>query len=223
MTRRAAVLDQAQQRVSLQMDHRGISLDSETSMRASIESEEARPAPLDLPLILRVDASFAVKSIVTLGQKVEDGRLVEGVKLPWYEIVRRVQADSNFLYEIEWWQLEELIAGAYKRKGWPEVILTPRSGDEGRDIIASWPGIGAIRIIEQVKAYSKGRVVTPDEVRSVLGALELESNASKAVISTSSRFAPSIYNNERLRPLMPYRLELRDQPKLIDWLSQKQR
>ncbi len=37
--------------------------------------------------------------------------------------------------------LEKRIAGAYERAGYPEVVLTPRSGDAGRDIIATKPGV----------------------------------------------------------------------------------
>ncbi|MBI2360629.1 MAG: restriction endonuclease [Deltaproteobacteria bacterium] len=71
---------------------------------------------------------------------------------------------------IDWRKLEEIIAGAYEREGWPEVVLTPRSGDRGRNVIATKPGIGSIRIIDQVKAYAPDHPVTADEVRAVLGA-----------------------------------------------------
>ena len=51
---------------------------------------------------------------------------------------------------------EEMIAGAYSRAGFDEVILTPRSGDYGRDVIAIRKGIGCIKIIGSVKAYKPG-------------------------------------------------------------------
>ena len=51
---------------------------------------------------------------------------------------------------------EELIAAAFDRSGYDEVILTPRSGDHGRDVIAIKKGIGTVRIIDSVKAYKPG-------------------------------------------------------------------
>ena len=61
------------------------------------------------------------------------------------------------------------IAGAYVEQGF-EVILTPRSKDKGRDIIAS-SSLGKIRIIDQVKAYRPGHIVTAEEVRAMVGVL----------------------------------------------------
>jgi restriction system protein len=58
---------------------------------------------------------------------------------------------------------KEIIAGAYHRSGFDEVILTPRSGDHGRDVIAIKKGIGSIRVIDQVKAYKPGHLVTAVE------------------------------------------------------------
>src|SRR5437016_6321844 len=85
-------------------------------------------------------------AIVTFGEKINEGRLVEAVAIPWFEIVRELARNPRFLHEIDWRRMEELVAGAYKREGWPQVELTPRSGDKGRDIIATKPGFGSIRI-----------------------------------------------------------------------------
>jgi hypothetical protein len=38
-----------------------------------------------------------------------------------------------------------------KKAGFEEVILTPRSGDHGRDVIATKKALGTIRVIDQVK------------------------------------------------------------------------
>jgi restriction system protein len=158
-------------------------------------------------------------TIIDLGASTLDGALVVGVATAWFEIVRNIQRDPQFLYKIHWRKLEELIAGAYERVGWPEVVLTPRSGDRGRDIIASRPGVGSIRIVDQVKAYSPGHLVTADDVRSVLGVLEVEQNASKGLITTTSDFAPGILTDHPLAALMPYRLELKNGNQLLSWLT----
>jgi len=116
-----------------------------------------------------------------------------------------------------WRTLEELIAGAYTREGWREVILTPRSGDGGRDIIASRPDLGTIRIYDQVKAYSPGHVVTADEVRALFGVVTRDQNVSKGIVTTTTTFAPRV--REEWKAVMPYRLDLKDGPALAAWLT----
>jgi len=98
------------------------------------------------------------------------------VAVPWFAILRELERDPDFLSKIPWRSLEEVIAGAYKREGWPDVVLTPRSGDKGRDVIATKPGIGAIRILDQVKAYKLGNKVPADDVRALLGVLTRDTN-----------------------------------------------
>jgi restriction system protein len=154
--------------------------------------------------------------IVVFGDAVAEGRLVEAVALPWSDILEALARDPNLLHQMNWRRVEELIAAAYKREGWPEVILTDRSGDRGRDIIASKPGFGAIRFYDQVKAYSPGNKVPADDVRAISGVLNLHPNVSKAVITTTALFAPGVY--EEFKPVMPNRLELRDGPRLREWL-----
>lgn len=77
-------------------------------------------------------------TVTVLGDKVAEGHLVEAAALPWLEIIKELERDPTFLHRLnDWRKIEELIAGAYTREGWDDVILTPRSGDGGRDIIAS--------------------------------------------------------------------------------------
>src|SRR6516225_9135365 len=64
-----------------------------------------------------------------------------------------VVKDPELMYQLNPRKWEELIAGAYELAGFDEVILTPRSGDKGRDVIAVKKGIGCIRFLEEVKAY----------------------------------------------------------------------
>jgi len=60
-----------------------------------------------------------------------------------------------------------------RQSGFDEVTLTPRSGDYGRDVIAIKKGIGTIRVIDQVKAYKPGHLVGANDVRALLGALQV--------------------------------------------------
>jgi restriction system protein len=154
--------------------------------------------------------------ILNLGHEVTEGQLIEAVALPWFDILMELEKDPQFLHQLGWRKVEELIAGAYKREGWPEVILTPRSGDGGRDIIASRPGLGAIRIYDQVKAYSPGHVVTADEVRALFGVVTRDHNVSKGIVTTTATFAARV--RDEWKEFMPYRLELKDGPALAAWL-----
>ena len=145
---------------------------------------------------------------------------MRAVALPWFEIVSSVEKDPQFLHRIPWRRLEELIAGAYERDGWDEVTITPPSGDSGRDIIAVKHGSCAIRIIDQVKAYSEGHRVTANDVRALLGVLSSDPNVSKGFVTTTAEFAPRIFQDQTIRPFVPYKLQLRDGVQLRSWLVQ---
>jgi len=177
-----------------------------------IEGQEpgVEEVPINVPELLIPAA------IITVAAEVPEGELVEAVMLPWFEIVKALGRDPNLLHQLEWRMVEELIAGAYTQDGWPDVILTSRSGDGGRDIIASKPGFGAIRFYDQVKAYSPGHPVPANDVRAIFGVVNLHQNVSKAVITTTASFAPGVY--EEFKPVMPNRLELRDGSALRRWL-----
>ena len=159
-------------------------------------------------------------AIVVPGDKINEGQIIEAVAPAWFEILKQLERDPEFLYRFSKYdrKFEELIAGAYERDGWHEVILTPRSGDKGRDVIASKPGFGAIRIVDQVKAYSPNHRVTAKDVDALLGVLIREPNVSKGIVTTTSQFAPGIERDESVKRLMPYRLELRDGKRVLDWL-----
>lgn len=192
--------------------------------RGSVKLQVIRPTSIPseeqvgTPQVITYPDVLLQASIITLGDKTKEGQLIQGVSVAWFEIIKQLEQDPNFLFQIGWRKLEEIIAGAYERAGWVEVILTPRSGDRRRDIIATKPGIGSVRIIDQVKAYARGHRVTADEVRSVLGVLTVDQNVSKGVITTSSEFAPGIFEDPGLKAFMPYRLELKDGSQLRRWL-----
>ena len=166
------------------------------------------------------DPTITLKAILEFGDRVDDGRLVEAVALPWFEIMRMIKADPNSIYTINPYTWEEIIAGAYTRAGFDEVILTPRSGDNGRDVVATKRGIGSIRFFDQVKAYKPGHLVTAEEVRAMVGTITAAANVSKGVVTTTSDFAPRILQVDYVRALVPYRLELKGRDDLLSWLEQ---
>jgi len=161
---------------------------------------------------------ITVKALLTVGDEAAEGQLVEAVTIPWFEIMRLIEKDPGGMYQIDWRMWEEIIAGAYKQSGeFDEVILTPRSGDKGRDIIAIKHGFGSIRIFDQVKAYKPNHLVTADEVRSMIGVITADQNVSKGVITTTSNFAPGVVSD--FEKFIPYRLELKPRDELLPWLQ----
>lgn len=151
---------------------------------------------------------------VIFGPRVQDGSLIQAVSPFWFELVRRLSADPAFAYQISPHAWEEMIAAAYKRAGYDEVILTPRSADLGRDVIAIKKDFATVRVVNQMKRYSENRIVTADEVRALYGVMGLD-GANKAVLTTTARFAPRLREDRLLRAVMPVQLELVDREELI--------
>ena len=138
--------------------------------------------------------------------------------IPWDAILDELRKNPEFLRCLDPRQMEEFVAASYDVAGFEEVTLTPRSGDRGRDVIAVKRGLFKIRVLDQVKALNK-TIVTPDDVRAMIGTLALDSAASKAVITTTSEFAPSVITDPDIKRLMPSRLELRNRAGMLEWLK----
>jgi restriction system protein len=169
--------------------------------------------------------AITLKTVVLdLGAKTREGTIVLAVREPFYDILKIIEHDASIAYQIDWRKWEELIAGAWKRsKLFDEVILTPRSGDKGRDVIATKWGGYSIRIFDQVKAYRPGLLVTEGEVLQMLAILGRDRNVSKGYITTTSDFAPGVWKDKDLKRYMPHRLELTHGEKLLAWLADPSR
>jgi restriction system protein len=148
-----------------------------------------------------------LQTVILRGERTNEGILIETVSLPWFEIIALMQKDPDVAYQIAADKWEEIIAGAYKRAGFDDVILTPRSGDHGRDVIAVKKGICSVRVIDQVKAYKPPHLVTANDVRALMGVLQTD-GASKGCLTTTADFAPRITTDPLILPFIPSRLEL---------------
>jgi restriction system protein len=162
---------------------------------------------------------LSLKALLDFGGNTDHGLLVRAVALPWFDIMRILQQDPAAIYQFGWREWEEIIAGAYTRAGFDEVILTPRSGDGGKDVIAIKRGVGSIRIFDQVKAYKPPHLVSADEVRSMLGVVTGHQNVSKGIITTTSELAPKVMDDPAVAAYIPYRLELKPREVLLPWLA----
>lgn len=181
--------------------------------RVLVEFGEALPMP-PLDLAALGATALTLQTVVVEGAKTAQGAIIEAVAIPWFEIIAWIARDPRAMFEIGPRKWEEIIAGAYVKADWDQVILTPRSGDLGRDVIATKCGVGTVRVIDQVKAYRPDRLVTAHDVRALVGVLQLD-GASKGFVTTTSGFAPRLLRDPLIKPWMPSRLELIDGPKLI--------
>lgn len=148
-----------------------------------------------------------LQSVILIADKTQEGRLVAAVAQPWFDIIALLKNDPAVAFQIPAEKWEEIIAGSYRKAGFTEVTLTPRSGDHGRDVIAVMRGIGSVRVIDQVKAYKPGHRVTANDVRAFCFVVYAD-NADKGFMTTTSDFAPRISHDPLLRKAIPDRVEL---------------
>jgi restriction system protein len=145
--------------------------------------------------------------------------LVQSASAVWDGIVKELSTDWSLAYKIPYERWEEIVAGAFKKEGYDEVTLTPRSGDLGRDVIAIKHGVGCVKVLGSVKAFAPDHIVPYDAVRSLMGVIASERDTSKGIITTTSDFPPLIEKDELIAPLLPTRLELINGAKLQKWLT----
>ena len=179
-----------------------------TTFSATETEPPPQPPPIaELPGIL-------IQSLIIPAAKTSEGLLIRAVDISWFEIINYIIKDPKTAYQIPYEKWEEIIAGAYKESGFDEVILTPRSRDHGRDVIATKYGIGEVRVIDQVKAFRPPHLVGYNDVRALMGVLPND-GASKAFLTTTSDFAPNLTSDPLIAPYIPSRLELVNGPKLF--------
>jgi restriction system protein len=133
--------------------------------------------------------------------------------------VKLIVRNPEDIYQLDPWQFEELIAGGYKKDGYDDVIITPRSADHGIDIIATRNGWGSIRLFDQVKRSRISHPVAAKDVRALLGVVLSQPNVSKGVFTTSGIFAPDLLEDENIARQVPHVLELRPRESVIRWLK----
>jgi restriction system protein len=163
---------------------------------------------------------LSLQSVIIPQTTVAEGILVRSTSAVWLSIIQRLKDDWSQAYSIPWRMWEEIIAGAFKRAGYDEVVLTPRSADNGRDVIATRNGVGSVRILGSVKALGPGQLVTKEQVHALMGVVSIDPNASKGLFATTSDFAPNLLHDPGIKAALPHRLELMNGERLHKWLQQ---
>lgn len=171
----------------------------------------------EAPTVLISPPELLFGALVEKGEKTEEGHIILAVTPAHRLFLDELARDPNAFYLLKSWQLEELVAGQYEREGC-RVVLTKRTRDGGRDVIATRDDFGTIRIIDSVKLYKPHHVVGIGEVRDLWAVLNHnERGASKGIITTTSRFASGF--EEDFADVIPGRLTLRNGVGLLEWLS----
>lgn len=160
--------------------------------------------------------------LVEFGDTVAEGRLIARPTAAWHELRKVLLAKPLVRFEFRSYprRFEEMVAGAYYQSGAAHVVLTSRSSDRGRDVIAYQRGWAQLRVFDQAKAYGEHKAVRHDDVRAFAFVVMRDLNCSKGHITTTSRFPAKLQQSDEFSDLMPYRLELRDGEKLIEWLRE---
>lgn len=155
-----------------------------------------------------------LQAVLLTGDKTNDGRLVAAVAPVWFDIIKLLERDPDAAFQIPPRKWEEIIAGSYEHAGYDKVILTPRSRDGGRDVIAMKHGSHTVKVVDEVKAYRRGHLVTAEVVRALYGVAQLD-KAAKGFVTTTSDFAPMITSDPLLGPVIPSQVELINGEKLL--------
>lgn len=123
----------------------------------------------------------------------------------------------EMMHELAPREFEEVVAELLSRMGC-DVQLTPRTGDEGRDILAVMPTpLGRILLVVECKRYAPHRPIGPGIIRQLLYVADRKDQASLAMLATSSLFTRGARRLERQNR---WRLVLGDFHDISMWLKQ---
>lgn len=134
------------------------------------------------------------------------------------KLFEKISNDPNLMHEMDPIDFENFIAGLLDKSGFENIIVTPRSGDKGRDILATQT-IYDVPIIFafECKKYAPHRKIQPDIMRALLGTIShAQTKANKGVLVTTSSFtrgAKSFIASESM-------LSGKDFNDLVKWINQ---
>ena len=146
----------------------------------------------------------------------EEFQRLQRVDFAPFRLLESVLKDPEAMRALSAREFEEFIASLVDRLGFKDVILTPKSRDRGRDVIATayFQDIPVVCAFE-CKRYSKRRPVGPDIARALLGVISHDATrASKGILVTTSYFTPAAQQFIITEPS----LEGRDFDGIVEWM-----
>lgn len=135
--------------------------------------------------------------------------------LPLVELDRIVR-DPELMRRFSGRKFEEFVAMLIEELGFEDVVLTPRSGDQGRDVLAV-KKVHGIKILFAFECKRYSEPVGPEIARALLGTIvHGATRANKGVLVTTSRFTPATRKFILTEPS----LDGRDYDGLLEWLHE---
>ncbi|GMQ79373.1 MAG: hypothetical protein BMS9Abin02_1958 [Anaerolineae bacterium] len=107
-----------------------------------------------------------------------------------YKIMDAIAVNPDLMHDLSPREFEKLIADLIGNLGFNDIILTPRSGDGGRDVLATQHIHGIpVMFVFECKRYAKNNKVGPGLLRTLLGTVSHEgTKANIGVLVTTSTF-----------------------------------
>ena len=194
----------------------------ETRRDAGMLADRLRQVPIDRELgrvVTPIDAPNTTAADLVSDLQLPDeysGRLVRVSNLP-VEILRRVMEDPRAMHGLTPRQFEEFIAELIAGIGFRDVVLTPASGDGGKDIVARLEVHGIpITFFLECKKYSPDHPVEIEVVRSFLGVVAQRPSAvNKGILVTTSRLT----KGGRELVASEARLDAREYDGIMAWID----
>ncbi len=142
------------------------------------------------------------------------------IQVEWFPIrlLHKIFNDPSYLRKIDPRKFEEFTACIVDKLGFDNVILTPKTGDGGRDVIARkiYNGIPIVYSFE-CKHYKESSKVGVEIIRSLLGSVSFKSTQSNiGVLVTTSSFTKGAKNFI----LNDARVDGKDYSDIMKWLEQ---
>lgn len=177
-----------------------------------------QPSLMELFLkIKKITPLLVTESLVDLKFRKRTFLQIVRVTDSWIDMANLIIRMPNFAYSLEPRTFEEFVAGAYKRKGFNQVILTPRSGDGGQDVIAFNDGMFPQSISVSVKLHKQGKKFTHNTVRELIGVMEAFKMTNGHLVTTGI-MPPRLLNNEVVGPYIDRRITILTLDVFRKWL-----
>jgi HJR/Mrr/RecB family endonuclease len=135
------------------------------------------------------------------------------------ELIRYLASHPEKMYELNPYKFEDLVAEIFRDRGY-DVIQTPYSKDDGRDLLAVYKEpFGTILTLVECKRYAAHQRIGPALVRHLFGVVEHE-RASHGILATTSFFTKGA--REWTFDLQ-YKLSLHDYNDVVAWCREYRR
>lgn len=171
----------------------------------------------DQPIDAEPDVASSIEPQLVLASP-ETLEQLRRVEFAPFTLLDQVLRDPEAMRRLDAREFEEFVAMLVEKLGFEQVLLTPRSGDEGRDVVATKRVHGvSILCAFECKRYAANRPVGPDIARALLGVItHPTTRANKGVLVTTSTFTPAARRFIVAEPS----LDGRDFAGVVEWLDE---